>query len=80
MWKNIVNFFFFFNYYILKKKKRKINLPRYHDSGRLRGYGHVCFKTKKGLTKALEKNQEYLGNRYIRVELANPIDEKAEDE
>ena len=33
--------------------QRKINLPKYHDSGRLRGYGHVIFKTKKGLTKVL---------------------------
>ena len=49
-------FYLFFFYALINQLKRKINLPRYHDSGRLRGYGHVTFKTKKGLTKALEKN------------------------
>lgn len=69
-------------------------MPKYHDSGRLRGYGHVTFKTKKGLTKviylflnsrfiinfkALEKNQNHLGSRYITVELAKPIEQTTEE-
>jgi RNA recognition motif-containing protein len=31
-----------------------VRLPRWHDSGRLRGYGHVEFEDSKHATKALE--------------------------
>jgi nucleolin len=31
-----------------------IRLPRWHDSGRLRGYGHVEFEDSEGASKALE--------------------------
>ena len=30
-----------------------VRLPRWQDSGRLRGYGHVCFKNEKFANKAL---------------------------
>jgi RNA recognition motif-containing protein len=33
---------------------QNIRLPRWHDSGRLRGYGHVEFHNSKSVKKALE--------------------------
>ena len=33
-----------------------VRLPRWHDSGRLRGYGHVEFERSSSADKALELN------------------------
>lgn len=35
-----------------------VRLPRWHDSGRLRGYGHVEFEDRTQATKALELDGE----------------------
>lgn len=35
---------------------RALRLPRWHDSGRLRGYGHVEFADENAATRALELN------------------------
>lgn len=45
-----------------------LRLPRYHDSGRLRGYGHIEYKTATSAEKALELSGEYLGERYVMVD------------
>lgn len=45
-----------------------IRLPKWHDSGRLRGYGHVEFKTAEGASKALERSGEYLLDRYLNID------------
>ena len=41
-----------------------IRLPRWHDSGRLRGYGHVEFATEDEATQALELNGVNAGEMY----------------
>ena len=48
-----------------------VRAPRFHDSGRLRGYAHVDFATKACLSKALSKDGSYLGGRFINVAEAN---------
>ena len=45
----------------------EVRLPRWHDSGRLRGYGHVVFTTLEGATAGLEMNGKYIGKRFIKV-------------
>ena len=45
-----------------------IRLPRWQDSGRLRGYGHVAFKRAESATRALEFDGEYIQDRYISVD------------
>ena len=45
----------------------EVRLPRWHDSGRLRGYGHVVFTTIEGATSGLEMNGKYIGKRFIKV-------------
>jgi nucleolin len=43
-------------------------LPTWHDSGRLRGYGHVEFDTTEACAKALELDGSYLKKRFIKIE------------
>ena len=45
-----------------------IRLPKWHDSGKLKGYGHVEFKKTEGAVKALDLNGEYLQDRYLTIE------------
>lgn len=45
-----------------------IRLPKWHDSGKLKGYGHVEFKKTEGATKAMELNGEYLLDRYLSID------------
>lgn len=45
-----------------------IRLPKWHDSGKLKGYGHVEFKKAEGAAKALDLNGEYLQDRYLTIE------------
>eukprot|EP00948_MAST-09A_sp_MAST-9A-sp1_P003925 g3925.t1 len=47
----------------------EIRLPRWQDSGRLRGYGHVRFQTETVVQQALKLSGEYLGKRYINISL-----------
>lgn len=45
-----------------------VRLPKWHDSGKLKGYGHVEFKKAEGATKALELSGEYLLDRYLTID------------
>lgn len=45
-----------------------VRLPKWHDSGNLKGYGHIEFKSSEGATKALELSGQYLRDRYIMVD------------
>lgn len=45
-----------------------VRLPKWHDSGKLKGYGHVEFKKAEGATKALDLNGEYLMDRYLSID------------
>jgi nucleolin len=49
---------------------KEIKLPKYQDSGRNIGYGHIYYKKNKGVKKALELNNTYIGKRYINVTLS----------
>lgn len=49
-----------------------LRLPVWHDSGRLRGYGHVVFATTELRNKALELSGQYLQNRYLTIQKAQP--------
>ena len=40
----------------LKDQILSIRLPRWHDSGRLRGYGHVEFSNEEAAQSALNLN------------------------
>lgn len=49
----------------------EMRLPKWQDSGRLRGYGHVVFKTAESRRKALSPdhaNGKNIGRRYINVQ------------
>jgi RNA recognition motif-containing protein len=48
----------------------RINLPKYQDSGRCLGYGHVDFKNKSEYEAGLLKNRESIGGRYIDISAA----------
>lgn len=52
-----------------------IKAPKYQDTGRLRGYAHVTFKTAAGATKALERDGRYIGERFLSVERARPTND-----
>jgi RNA recognition motif-containing protein len=45
-----------------------VRLPKWHDSGNLKGYGHIEFKTESSAEKALELSGQYLKDRYVMVE------------
>ncbi|CAK83890.1 unnamed protein product (macronuclear) [Paramecium tetraurelia] len=47
-----------------------IKLPRYQDSNRLLGYGHITFNDSDAIQKALALNGSQLGGRYIDVKEA----------
>jgi nucleolin len=47
---------------------KSIRLPRWHDSGKLKGYGHIEFKSRSGAVKALEMTGQYIQDRYITVD------------
>ena len=46
---------------------KSIRLPRYNDSGKLRGYGHVAFETEEAYEAALKLDGEYLKDRYLKI-------------
>mmetsp|Transcript_22380 Transcript_22380/g.27342 ORF Transcript_22380/g.27342 Transcript_22380/m.27342 type:complete len:365 (-) Transcript_22380:101-1195(-) len=49
----------------------EMRLPKWQDSGRLRGYGHVVFKSDDSKQKALSRdhvNGKNIGRRYINVQ------------
>lgn len=47
-----------------------LRLPVWHDSGRLRGYGHVVFQTTEQREAALALSGQYLNNRYLTIQKA----------
>jgi nucleolin len=47
---------------------KSIRLPRWHDSGKLRGYGHVEFNTKAAADSAMELSGQYIKGRYVNVD------------
>mmetsp|Transcript_20741 Transcript_20741/g.46935 ORF Transcript_20741/g.46935 Transcript_20741/m.46935 type:complete len:329 (-) Transcript_20741:63-1049(-) len=51
----------------------QIRLPRWQDTGRLRGFGHVVFASTETRSRALsdEVNGKNLGSRYVTVKEAN---------
>jgi len=49
-------------------KVLEVRLPKWHDSGRLRGYGHVLFSTPDEATAALSLDGKMLKNRYLKVD------------
>ena len=49
----------------------EIKLPKYQDSGKNIGYCHIYFSSKNSAKNSLEMDHNYIGKRYITVELAN---------
>lgn len=47
-----------------------IKLPRYQDTGRCRGYAHVKFDKLEAYERALAKDGQEIGKRYIKIEAA----------
>ena len=48
----------------------QMRLPRWQDSGRLRGYGHIVFHSKESRSKSLsELNGSHLKSRYISIQI-----------
>ncbi len=41
--------------------------PCFQDTGRSRGYAHICYKNRSGFAKALRLNGTTLGSRYLQV-------------
>jgi nucleolin len=52
-------------------KIKSVRVPRYHDSGKPRGYAHIDFATSEGVNKALAKNRERMMGRYLDIKIAN---------
>lgn len=46
---------------------KELRLPRYQDSGRLRGYGHIEYETVESAAAALKASGAELGGRYVTV-------------
>jgi len=51
----------------------RINLPKYQNSTRNIGYCHVRFATRDEAKKALSMSGKYLGDRYVRIEMAKEM-------
>ena len=47
-----------------------IKLPKYQDSGRNIGYGHIYFTTAESASKSLELDNHTIGKRYLKISLA----------
>ena len=50
-------------------------MPRYQDSGRLRGYGHVEYETAQSASSALKASGSSLGGRYVTVQPSKAKDQ-----
>lgn len=48
----------------------EMRLPRWQDTGRLRGYGHLVLESEADRNKALELNGKHLGSRYLSIQPA----------
>lgn len=50
-----------------------LRLPQWQDSGRLRGFGHIVFKSKESRDEAISQSRKhYLRNRYVTIQEAKP--------
>lgn len=47
---------------------KAVRLPKWHDSGKLRGYGHVEFASSAAALAALELSGQYIHDRFINVD------------
>ena len=54
---------------------KELRLPRYQDSGRLRGYGHVEYETAQSASSALKASGSSLGGRYVTVQPSKANDQ-----
>jgi len=45
-----------------------VRLPKWHDTGRIKGYGHVEFKDSRSAIAALDMSGQYIKDRYISVD------------
>ena len=49
----------------------ELKLPKYQDSSKNRGYGHITFKKNKSIKKALlQNNKLFIEKRYLTIELS----------
>jgi len=56
---------------------REIRLPKFQDTGRCMGYGHVEFLDSASLDKALKKSGNNIGKRYVEVRRSRERNVKA---
>ena len=54
----------------------KLNLPRYQDTNRLKGYCHITFISQKSVNLAKKLNKTNLDNRYLTIDSARGEREK----
>ena len=54
---------------------KELRLPRYQDSGRLRGYGHVEYETAQSAASALKASGSSLGGRYVTIQPSKAKDQ-----
>ena len=54
---------------------KELRLPRYQDSGRLRGYGHVEYESANGAAAALKASGSSLGGRYVTIQPSKAKDQ-----
>ena len=54
---------------------KELRLPRYQDSGRLRGYGHVEYETAQSAASAIKASGSSLGGRYVTVQPSKAKDQ-----
>lgn len=47
---------------------KAVRLPKWHDSGKLRGYGHVEFTSSAAAVAAMELSGQYIHDRFINVD------------
>ena len=56
---------------------KELRLPRYQDSGRLRGYGHVEYESATSAAAALKASGSSLGGRYVTIQPSKAKDQAA---
>ena len=44
-----------------------MNIPKYQDTNRCRGYAHITFQKLKSVPLALKLDHSYIGSRYVEV-------------
>jgi nucleolin len=49
-----------------------MKVPRFQDTGRLRGFAHITFSSAEAVEAALALSGKYLGERFVTVEAAKP--------